>query len=125
VQLPIPTGSTNQIQEINTGEKIPITIEVLDFYAVTELLLSIDVDNDTAGTQKAVILSGNTRTEIDYFALVATLIQINDTTDARTTPDVTFVFDNAYIRNIELDWKRANDPIMVYAFADSYTWTVA
>jgi len=124
VELGIPTAATNIVQQINTGKKIEGSIEVIDFYAVTELVYTIDVDNDVAGTQKAVE-SNNTRTIIDYFALVASLININDTTDVRTTPDATFVFDNAIIRDVVPRWQYPNSPTVVRFIADSYTLTVA
>lgn len=122
--LTIPGGTTNVRQEINTGKKLEGFINVTDWNAVTDLLYTIDVDNDVAGVQTA-IETGNTRTVIDYFVLVGALIQIVNATDARTTPSAAYSFTNAVIGEVPYRLEIPNNPIMVTFFADSVTMTVA
>ena len=122
--LPIPGASTNVRQEINTGTKLEGFIEFTDWNAIQQLLYTIDVDNDTAGTQKA-IEAGNTRTIIDYFVIVGALIQLVNDTDARTTPISSFSFTNAVIGEIPYRLEIPNNPIVVTFTADSVTSTVA
>jgi hypothetical protein len=125
VELAIPKGTTNILQQITTGKKLEGFIEVTDWNAVQELLYNTDVDNATGGNQYAVIPAGNTRTPIDYFALVGTLIQIVNATDARTTPTVSYVFTNAVIRDVPYLLEQPNDPVRITFYADSVTPTVA
>jgi hypothetical protein len=124
VQLVIPGASTNVLQEINTGAKLEGYIEVTNWNAVTDMLYTIDVDNSTGGTQTA-ILTGNSRTTIDYFVLVGTPIQIVDATDARTTPNAAYSFTNAVIGEVPYSLTKPNDPVRITFYADSVTETVA
>ena len=124
VELGIPKGTTNIIQQINTGKKLEGFIEVTDWNAIKDLLYTIDVDNDVAGTQKA-IEAGNTRTIIDYFVLVGALIQLVNATDARTTPSASFSFTNARIGEVPYLLETTNTPVRITFYADSVTETVA
>lgn len=124
VELIIPKGATNIIQEITTGKKLEGFIELADWNVVTDLFYTIDVDNDLVGVQTA-IEANNTRTVIDYFALVGVPIQIVAATDARTTPTASYVFSNTVIRDIQYRLERPSNPIVVRFYADSVTETVA
>lgn len=125
VELVIPTASTNIIQQINTGKKLEGFIEVQDWEAIEQLLYTIDVDDDIAGTQTA-IEANNTRTVIDYFALVYANIELVNVTGTHTTPNAVCVFANAVIRLVgPPDIRDPNSPYIVHFYADSVEETVA
>ena len=124
VELSIPKGTTNILQEINTGTKLKGFIDVTDWNAITDLLYTIDVDNDVGGVQTA-IEANNTRTIIDYFALIGVLIQLVNATDTRTTPSAAFSFTNAVIGVVPYLLEKPNDPVRITFYADSVTLTVA
>lgn len=123
VELGIPKGTTNIVQQINTGKKLEGFVEIPDWAVVKDLFYTIDVDNGTAGTQKA-IETNNTRTIIDYFCLVGVPIQIT-AADARTTPSAAYSFTNTRVREPIYPMRETNNPIRITFYFDSVTETVA
>jgi len=124
IELTIPKGSTNILQNINTGKKIEGELFIHDRAALTQLLYTTDVDNDVAGTQIA-IGAGNARETIDYMVISVYDTQITNATDARTTSTVSYSFTNTVIRDVNRVFDAVGSPYRVRFYADSEAETVA
>ena len=119
VQLGIPKGTTNVLQQITTGNKVEGFIEVSDWEAIEELLYKTDVVS--GGATETAIEANNTRSVIGYFVIDTANIQILDAGDARTTPTVPFTFTNTVIRDVKIELSEPNSFWTVRFYADSVT----
>ena len=122
IELTIPKGTTNILQQINTGKKLEGFVEIQDWAVVKDLFYTIDVV--AGGAVEEAIEANNTRSIIGYFVIVAAPIQIT-TADARTIPSASYSFTNARIRDISYPFEATNNPITVSFYADSVIETVA
>ena len=122
IQLRIPKGTTNVVQQINTGDKLEGYIEVSDREAIKQLLYTINVE---VGGAVSAIEANNTRTIIGYFVIAGKDINLVSATDARTTPTTTASFTNTRIRNIDYITDTPASVVRVNFYADSVTVTTA